>query len=602
MCQWTADSQRLILDHFDIICDSPSYIYCFALQICPPSSWLHQYYSAEFSQEIRVVKGVSTGWGTCFRTVWFNQLPQDIACWKDTIAVGESSGSIIILNAITGAQVAILSGHIDYVICLVSSSDGASLVSGSGDKTIKLWDVQTGGVVKTFRGHTGPVYSVSISADNTTIASGSADNTICLWDVQTGECHYTIEQQNIVDYVCFCPLDPKHLMSASVNKISKWNISGQKSAPEYDSSHIAFSPDGTQFVVCNEPTVEVHSSDSRGVLAKFDMGDKYVSCCCISPDNRVIAVVAGWTIYVWDITGSEPHLLETLNGHTGGISSLVFSSPSSLISTSHDSSVKFWQIGTSSTDPVPADPKCTPSTSALIKSIALQAKDGIAISSHSDGMVRIWDILTGLCKTSFQTPAKGCHQMDTRLTDDRVVSVWCADEKMCVWDAEKGELLRTVDLPMHGIRDLRILGDGSRVICLYFDFIRAWSIWTGDLVGEVNTESLHLSPSFLTIGPNVRVYWIQLNHQIVGWDFGVLGSSPVKLLGVSQDFPRLYFVGGVRQKSFIPGIQDTATKKVVFQLPGRLARCSDVQWDGQYLVAGYDSGEMLILECNYIPC
>ena len=594
MCQWTTDSQRLILEHFDMICDSPSYIYRFALPICPPSSWLHQY-SAKFSQEIRVVKGVSVGWGTSFRTVWFNQWPRELACWKDTIAVGGESGSIFILNAITGVQVAILSGHTKYVNSLVFSSDGASLVSGSGDKTIKLWDIQTGGVVKTFHGHTRYV-SASISADNTTIASGSLDKTIRLWDIQTGECHHTVEQNSFVDYVCFFPLDPKYFMSVSGDKIWKWNTSGERIAPEYDGSHIAFSLDGTQFVVHNKATVEVHSSDSGGISAKFNMGDKSVTCCCISPDNRVVAVGAGHIIYIWDITGSEPHLFETLNGHTGHILSLVFSS-FSLISASDDCSVKFWQIGTSSTDPVPADLKCTLSTSALIKSITLQAKDGIAISSHSDGMVRVWDILTGLIKKSFQTPAKGHYQIDTHLTDGWVISVWHTGQEICIWDTEKGKLLRTVGTYRDNVLDLRISGDGSQVFCLFFDSIDAWSIQTGDFLGRgrVSFDSL-LGDCLLTID-GLKV-WVQSN----GWRFGMLGSPPVKLSGMSQNWPHLYFIGGARkQKSLIPGIQDTATRKVVFQLPGRLAKCLDAQWDGHYLVAGYESGGMLILECNYVP-
>ena len=64
--------------------------------------------------------------------------------------------------------------------CVVFSSDGTSLVSGSDDAIVKLWDIQTGGVVKTFFGHTQLVLSVSISADHTAIASGSYDQTIHL--------------------------------------------------------------------------------------------------------------------------------------------------------------------------------------------------------------------------------------------------------------------------------------------------------------------------------------------------------------------------------------------------------------------------------------
>jgi len=600
-CQWTTDSQRLTLDHFDVICGSPSYIYCFALPISPHSSWLHQYYSAEFSQETWVVKGVSAGWDACFRTVLLGDCIQALTYQTDTIAVSLHSCSIIILNAITGVQVAVLSGHTDRVYSLVFSPDGASVVSGSSDKTIKLWDMQTSGVVKTFQGHTGSVYSVSISPDCTTIASGSGDRTICLWDVQTGECHHIIEQKDYVVHICFFPLDPGHLMFASGGKIWQLDISSQQIAPVSDGQYIAFSSDGIQFAVCNGSVVEVQDSYSKRIVAKLHMANRDAQCCCFSPDNRVVAVAIHLTIYIWDITGSDPYLLETFIGHTASVGSLEFSSPSFLISTSWDESVRFWHIGASSKDPVPANPKPIPPTSAPIKSINLQAEDGIAISSHSDGAVRIWDISTGLCKASFQAPIKDPYQIDTRLTDGRLISVWFTDEKICIWDTEKGGLLRTVDEPGRGIRDLRISADGSKVFCLSYQYIEAWSILTGEVVGRARFDGDQFADPFLAI--DASKVWIQLSfpESILGWDFGTLGSSPIELSDTSRNGPHLDFIGGVRmRRSPLPGIEDTITKKVVLQLPARLARCSDGQWDGQYLVVGYDSGEVLILECNYV--
>jgi len=192
-CKWVNDSQHLTLEHFDAICNSPSQIYHSALPFCPTSSWLHKHYTAELSQEVKVVKGLPDGWGTCSRTVTLDYGPLALTSWKDIIAVSLFSGDTITLDGVTGIQTTILSGHSDFVRSLPFFPDGTSLVSGSDDTTIKLWDVQTGGVVKTFHGHTGQVYSVSISADCTLVASGSMDKTIRLWDIQAEECHCVIE-------------------------------------------------------------------------------------------------------------------------------------------------------------------------------------------------------------------------------------------------------------------------------------------------------------------------------------------------------------------------------------------------------------------------
>ncbi len=57
-----------------------------------------------------------------------------------------------------------------------------ALVSGSYDKTIKLWDVKTGKEIHTFEGHDGPVRSVNFSPNGKTLVSGSDDKTIKLWN------------------------------------------------------------------------------------------------------------------------------------------------------------------------------------------------------------------------------------------------------------------------------------------------------------------------------------------------------------------------------------------------------------------------------------
>ena len=125
-----------------------------------------------------MVKGLQVKWGTCSCTVSFDNTPLCLSCWKDLIAVGLHSGDIIILDAITGVHMFILSCHTDKVNSLAFSLDGIFLISGSDDTTVNLWDIQTGGVIKTFSGHTGLVWSVSISLYCTVIASGSEDNTI----------------------------------------------------------------------------------------------------------------------------------------------------------------------------------------------------------------------------------------------------------------------------------------------------------------------------------------------------------------------------------------------------------------------------------------
>ena len=595
VCKWADDGQHFILEYFDVIHDSPSEIYHSALPLSP-SSWLHECYSLEFSQEVRVVKGLQTKWGTCSRTVSFDHTPRGLSCWKDLVAVGLSSGDIIILNAITGVHMSILSCHTDRVNSLAFSFDGTFLVSGSNDKTVNLWDIQTGGVIKTFSGHTKFVWSVSISLDYNMIASGSQDHTIQLWDAQTGECHCVIEgHSDDVNSVNFSPTDPKLLISASDdNTVRQWSVDGQQIGSAYEGNHVSFSSDGTHFISWMETVARIQDSDSGAVVAELKSPGIGFEHCCFSPDGKFVAGGDGHTIYVWDITSPDPCLVETLTGHTAFITSLTFSS--SLISSSWDNSVKFWQTGSSPADSVTPDLESTPLATVSIKSVSLQVADGIAISSDEAGVVKTWDILTGQCKTSFQTPAGNNAWRDAQLIGGKVTCVWL-DDKIHVWDTEKGEHLQ-VPYIQYNVYDLRISGDGSKVFLLGGESIQAWSIQTGQVVGEVRLEGEPLVNSLIVDGSRVWFYFKDLKTQ--GWDFGIPDSTPIPLSNTSPNKPQLAFLGTDGQKTSPSRVEDIVTRKKVFQLSGRHTRPHVAQLDGQYLISGYQSGEVLILDLNHV--
>ena len=548
-----------------------------------------------------MVKGPSSEWGSCSRTVSLRSGPIALSYWKNTIAVGCQDSDIIVLDVITGSQLAVLSGHTDWVRAVTFSSDGRSLGSGSEDKTVKLWDMQTGGVVKTFYGHNNYVYSVSISRDYTRIVSGSEDHKICLWDIQTGECLYSIKQQGYVEYVCFSPTDPQHIISISCSEVWEWDINSQQISPLYDATYLAFSPDYTQLVLCDVDIIVVLNFSSGAIVAQSNPVDETIEYCCFSPDGKLIAAAAAGTAYVWDVTGPDCCLVETFVGHADYIRALAFSSPSSLISISDDGSAKFWQIGAFSQNKTVTNFESVPLILSPIRSVSLQARAGIAISSDGNGVVKTWDLLTGLCKASFKTPVDEYLWRDVQLIDGRLIIVWHKLDHIHIWDLNKNEPLHVVDISLFDLCGLRISGDGLKVFCLTKASIQAWSIDTGQHIGKVESGlggRWNLDPLQMD---NSRV-WIRYEDlSTQGWDFGTSSSFSIPSSIGSAGQPPLEFFSSPHLQNGEPSwIKDTISGKEVFQLSGRHTKPRVAQWDGQYLIAGYNSGELLILDFHHV--
>ena len=549
-----------------------------------------------------MVKGLPSQWGSCFRTVSLRSVPIALSYWEATIAVGCENPDIIIFSAITGSQIAVLSGHTNWVRSVTFSSDGRSLASGSGDTTVKLWDVQTGGVIRTFHGHSEDVYSVSISGDYTMIASGSRDWTIRLWDIQTGECLYTAKWWGTVQYVIFSPTDPQHITSISSDKAWEWDINSQQISSSYDATSLAFSPDHTQLALCYGEVIAAWDFNSGVMIAQSNVAGVTPNYCCFSPDGKLLAAAASKTAYVWDITNPDFCLIETFVGHTSNIVALIFSSPSSLTSASIDKSIKFWQIGAFSRNQIASDSESAPLVLSPILSVSLQTAAGIAISSDEAGIVKTWDLSTGLCKTSTKTPVGNNCWRDAQLIGSKLIIVWYESHWIYIWDINKNKLLWTVDcsitpegLRISGeLRGLRISGDGTKIFYLNEALIHVWSVDTGGYVGGMKLDlggRWYLDPLQMD-GSRI---WVRLeNLSTQGWKFGNSSYSIIP----STRRPPLDFVvcWGIVTPPWI-----AIGGREVFQLSERHAKPGQIRWDGQYLIASYDSGELLILDFNMYP-
>ena len=90
----------------------------------------------------------------------------------------------------------VLNGHEDDVWCVALNLEQTAVVTGSGDRSVRLWDAETGEEACTCLGHTNGVRCVAFSPDSSMVASGSWDKTVRLWDCATGRQLATLHGPN----------------------------------------------------------------------------------------------------------------------------------------------------------------------------------------------------------------------------------------------------------------------------------------------------------------------------------------------------------------------------------------------------------------------
>ena len=216
-------------------------------------------------------------------------------------------------NASTPGSRAVFS-HADAVTCVAFSPDGKTVLTGSDDKTARLWDAATGQPIGQPLTHQGAVMAVAFSPDGKTVLTGSEDKTARLWDAATGQpLGQPMTHQGAVWAVAFSP-DGKTVLTGSADGTARlWDAAtgqpiGQPLRHQGAVWAVAFSPDGKTVLTGSEDKTARLWDAATGQPIGQPMPHQGAVCAvAFSPDGKTVLTGSeDRTARLWDAATGQP--------------------------------------------------------------------------------------------------------------------------------------------------------------------------------------------------------------------------------------------------------------------------------------------------------
>ncbi|KAJ3020066.1 snoRNA-binding rRNA-processing protein [Thoreauomyces humboldtii] len=142
------------------------------------------------------------------------------------LVAGDATGLVQLFDLGSRAILRTLKGHDGPVHVAQFSPDHKQILSGSDDKTVRLWDVPTEKEIAIFSEHQDYVRAGLVSQENPhLIVSGSYDHVVKMWDVRSASCVMTMRHGNPVESLLMFP-GSGLVASAGGNQVKVWDILG----------------------------------------------------------------------------------------------------------------------------------------------------------------------------------------------------------------------------------------------------------------------------------------------------------------------------------------------------------------------------------------
>jgi WD40 repeat protein len=393
--------------------------------------------------------------------------------------------------------------HTGTVLAVAFAPDGKTLLTSTLDDvtwsshSVQLWDAITGRELRRFTGHTDWVCDVAYAPDGKTALTAGVDKTARLWDVQTGqELRRFTGHTNTVRDLALAP-DGKTLLTGSYDHTARlWDVqTGQELRTltgHTDEVHgVAFAPDGKSVLTGSfDKTARLWDVQTGQELRRFTGHEGHIIAVAFSPDGRTMLTSSDdKTARLWDVqTGQE---LRRLTGHGDTVNAAAFSPDGQYIVTaSYDWTARLWDAEAH------PDPPLFAGHSGAVNVVAVAPDGQTLLTGSADTTARLWDVRGGAPLRILAGHAGEISDV-AYAPDGRTLATAGHDNTARLWDAQTGQELRAFTNHTGPVNSVVFSPDGRYVLTASDDnTARMWDAATGK---ELHTFTGHFYVVFRAV-------------------------------------------------------------------------------------------------------
>ncbi|KAH7905848.1 WD40-repeat-containing domain protein [Hygrophoropsis aurantiaca] len=203
---------------------------------------------------------------------------------------------------------------------------------------------------KVFKGHTALVRSVAYFRDGKRIVSGSDDKTIRIWDVESEKQEWQSPEQDFGVWCILISPNERTLAVSGKDRVVLWNLESRSvvwKTEGADGWQVAFSPDGQLIAATGGDNIVLLDAETGERMREPLQFGETVWCLAFSPDGTQL-VAGSWygNVRVFDAATGKT-VLGPIKAHTNYVTSSLFTPDGKqFITASEDNSIRVWDRST----------------------------------------------------------------------------------------------------------------------------------------------------------------------------------------------------------------------------------------------------------------